>query len=497
MVYVLSLSCRYKAVEAQTGDDFNVSAFPSSATIVAGESTSFRVTVSAFESSSPVLLNLSDVPDEVEYSFSPSSVKPNGSSALDLTVATSVPAGRYNLTIIASRNNTTRTTNVALVVATLTGQAVQTKTGTISFSWSKTLEESKTFPLSGVTVTVSAKADMSLTMPLSVDATSNATLVKSAKGTWIIVSMKSGSAQIVLTLTARAAIGSISQSTTETWTRSFSTPLGVSTEIVFPTFSIPAIDVTIGQVTVDLTPKVALVGLVSTNLTTTGPCLANKQMLTWESSGTKKTVLTTINEEKDVGVLLSSPILTITQLLPGTNIGATLKTILGTKNSFKLGSIQLPVQANIPLSGSPGSLVIAEYKLPTPASGSSSPSNPSNPSPFWAAPVSLYWMLIGAVSITTVATLTGWTLRKRRKLEARKPTTRLRKIEPREHDVQHALRSHDYSTGALCYIDEYPLDDSTKVLKCPHCGTLFHEECLHSVLELRHCCPRCRISLVA
>jgi hypothetical protein len=121
----------------------------------------------------------------------------------------------------------------------------------------------------------------------------------------------------------------------------------------------------IGQVTVDLTPSVSFEGSVSGNAMVEGPCTINGQAMSWTASNSQEVLNATLNEQKDIQIRLSSPVFTITQMEVGAEIGATVKTVLGSK-SVDLGHIGLPVPVTVPVDGSPSSLIIAEYMPPTP-----------------------------------------------------------------------------------------------------------------------------------
>jgi hypothetical protein len=552
-------------------DDFSISASPSLQAVLPGESVSYQLYISAVDPDPPVTLNVSGLPAGVTSLFAHNSVSPNGTTTLTLTAPALTQSGTYALEINAARGNMTHTASITLIIAELKGQVVQTRTDTITFSWSKTLEQSRRFSVGSVNVVVSARFAVSLNMPLLVKATSNESFTGAGSTTWIAVSMSSGSAQITADLYAEASVGSTSESNTQTWTQSFTTPLGVSSEITFPRIQIPAIDAGIGQVTLDLTPKVSLVGSVRANFTASGPCTISKKSMEWKTSGAEGVILTALNEKEEVEVRLYSPILTIDQFLIGTNIGATLKTILGAQ-SFDLGVLQMPLQTAIPLDGAPGSTVVAEYLLPTPPSpvfiGGSTDITESSiriswtenadrdfknytvyqsqikgsiGDPIWTTtdrkmtslnvtdlspktayyftvrtfdttnlysdseqfagttvnppgPINLYWVLAitGGLIATGAVCGIGISRRRRQNPEVRKAVAATRALKPTEEGSLSLITSNDYSTGALCFVDSYPLDGSTRVLKCPHCGALFHEECIQSLLELRSDCPKCR-----
>ena len=158
--------------------------------------------------------------------------------------------------------------------------------------------------MGATSVTIAVSIDLSLEMPVSVTATSNATNVEDLSGALTTASMTSQSAQVTLTVNAEASAGGTSQSVTQTLTKSFSTPLGTSSEIVFDTFSIPALDFGLGQVTIDLTPTLSLNGYASGDFTVSGPCTLDKAVVQYAESGSQETFLATINEEKDVQIFL-------------------------------------------------------------------------------------------------------------------------------------------------------------------------------------------------
>jgi hypothetical protein len=551
---------------------FSISVSPPLQAALPGESVSYQLHISASDPDPPVTLNVSGLPVGVTSLFAHNPVSPNGTTTLTLTMLASTQRGTYALEINAVRGNLTHTANVTLVVAVLSGQVAQTRTDTITFSWSKTLEKSQGFSAGGVSMSVSARFAVSLNMPLYVKATSNESFTEAGSAPWIVVSMSSGSAQITADLYARASVGSTTESNTQTWTRSFTTPLGVSSEITFPKIQIPAIDAGIGQVTLDLTPKVSLVGSVRANFTASGPCTISKKSIEWKTSGTEGVILTTLNEKEEAEVRLSSPILTIDQFLIGTNIGATLKTLWGSQDSFDLGALQMPLQTAIPLVGAPVSTVVAEYLLPTPPipvfiSGSTditessirigwtenterdfknytvyqSQIEGSIGDPIWTTtdrkatslnvtglspktayyftvrtfdttdlysdseqftgttviplqPINLYWVLaiVGGLVATGAIGGIGISRRRRQTQKVKKAVAAASTLRSAEEGSLSLVTSNDYSTGALCFVDSYPLGGSGKVLKCPHCGALFHEECIQSLLELRSDCPKCK-----
>jgi len=481
--------------------NFTIDALPRTQTVIMGDAVDYKIIVNSVNASPSINLNISGLPVGAVFSFTPRLVSPNATSTLHLTVSESVSSGSYNLTVIGTRNNVTYTTNVILVVVALTGQVAQTKTNTITFSWSNTLTQSKSFSVSGVGLGISARVDVSLTMPVSLQSKSNDTVPRANSTAWIRLSMSSGTASIRISGHATASIGSTTQSVDQNWEKSFTTPLGVSSEILFPQVSFPAIDAGIGKITIDLTPKASLVGSIVCNITGVGSCEISKHNLQWDNSGSEKSILVMINEEQHAEVDLYSSVLTIQQLNIGANIGASLVPIFGSTTSFALGSLTFPVQSNIPLSGSPNSVAIAEYSVPNIQGNEENNGNKiASPS------VNVYWVLIAVASISIPSAIGVYAIKRRKpKTEFSGLAEKSTHAQEKSHltvsrasivdDANRALVSYNYSTGALCCIDNYPLDESGRVLQCPKCGALFHEDCLRAYLEITSVCPKCGHSL--
>jgi subtilase family serine protease len=111
------------AGSASTTPGYSLSASPASVSIVQGGSGSSTIssTVSGgFDST--VTLSASGQPSGVTVSFSPGSITGSGSAAMSITVASSVAAGSYNITVTGASGGTTETTTVTLTVtAPVTG----------------------------------------------------------------------------------------------------------------------------------------------------------------------------------------------------------------------------------------------------------------------------------------------------------------------------------------------------------------------------------------
>ena len=97
--------------------DFSLSASPGSATVSAGTSASYTVSVAASGGfSSTVSLSVSGLPTGATAAFTPQSLTGSGNSGLSISTSSSTPAGTYTLTITGQGGVLTHTTTVALTI---------------------------------------------------------------------------------------------------------------------------------------------------------------------------------------------------------------------------------------------------------------------------------------------------------------------------------------------------------------------------------------------
>jgi subtilase family serine protease len=116
-----------------TQPGFSLSASPGSVSIAQGGSGSSAITSSVtggFDSA--VSLSASGQPSGVTVSFSPTSITGAGTSSMSITVASTVAAGTYAITVTGTSGSTAHTTSVSLTVTTAGG------TGTFTISVSPT-----------------------------------------------------------------------------------------------------------------------------------------------------------------------------------------------------------------------------------------------------------------------------------------------------------------------------------------------------------------------
>jgi subtilisin family serine protease len=101
-----------------TAPDYTVGVAPSSATVAAGGTASYTVTVTGVNGfAGDVSLSVGGLPDSVgAAAFSPAVVSGAGTSTLTITTAASAPPGSYPLTITGTSSSTTHTATATLVV---------------------------------------------------------------------------------------------------------------------------------------------------------------------------------------------------------------------------------------------------------------------------------------------------------------------------------------------------------------------------------------------
>ncbi len=97
--------------------DFTIAATPSSQSVVAGNSTTYTVSVSPQNGfTGSVSLGASGLPSGASASFNPASISGSGTSTLTVMTASSTPAGNYTLTITGTSGSLSHPANVTLTV---------------------------------------------------------------------------------------------------------------------------------------------------------------------------------------------------------------------------------------------------------------------------------------------------------------------------------------------------------------------------------------------
>jgi len=104
-------------VNAPVVGDFSIAATPASATVTAGNGTSYTATVTGAGGFAGVVnFSASGLPAGASASFNPTSVTGSGSSTMSVTTSTTTPAGTYTLTITGTSGSLAHSTTVTLVV---------------------------------------------------------------------------------------------------------------------------------------------------------------------------------------------------------------------------------------------------------------------------------------------------------------------------------------------------------------------------------------------
>jgi len=108
------------AVQVTAVADFDISAFPATTTVEAGENTTLVALVTAINgySGPAVSVSLRNPPSGFTGACSPGSVAPTASCVLTMDVAISVTAGSYDLTVQGSNGTLVKTTIVTITVTT-------------------------------------------------------------------------------------------------------------------------------------------------------------------------------------------------------------------------------------------------------------------------------------------------------------------------------------------------------------------------------------------
>jgi hypothetical protein len=97
--------------------DFTLGVSPSSQTVQAGNSTSYKVTTTAKNAfNGTVTLNASDLPSGATATFNPTSVTGSGSSTMTVTTAGTTSTGTFTLTITGTSGTLRNTATIALTV---------------------------------------------------------------------------------------------------------------------------------------------------------------------------------------------------------------------------------------------------------------------------------------------------------------------------------------------------------------------------------------------
>ncbi|HJP79369.1 MAG TPA: glycosyl hydrolase family 8 [Pseudonocardiaceae bacterium] len=110
------------ATASNPGNDFSLSASPSSGSVTAGSSATATIATAVTSGSAEsVTLSASGAPSGVSVSFSPASVTSGGSSTMTVTTGSSTAAGTYPITVSGTASSGSHTATYTLTVTTSSG----------------------------------------------------------------------------------------------------------------------------------------------------------------------------------------------------------------------------------------------------------------------------------------------------------------------------------------------------------------------------------------
>ncbi|HEY6970225.1 MAG TPA: hypothetical protein VJA94_13545 [Candidatus Angelobacter sp.] len=206
-------------VNAPVVGDFSISAAPASATVTAGNGTSYTATVTGSGGfTGNVTFSASGLPAGASASFNPTSVTGSGSSTMSVTTSTTTPAGTYTLTITGTSGSLVHSTTVTLVVnpAPVPDFTISASPATLTVSRNSS---------GSYTVTVSAVNGFNGTVSLSVSglgsrvsATFNPSSVTGSGTSTLTVTVNRKATVGNRTLTITGTSGSLTHSTNVTLT---------------------------------------------------------------------------------------------------------------------------------------------------------------------------------------------------------------------------------------------------------------------------------------
>lgn len=227
----------------------------------------------------------------------------------------------------------------------------------------KNIQNSTLLSTSGISLSLSATADFSLSMPVYILTESNTTIAEEGNVALVNVSASGVYATATLKLSVSGTVNGFSKSLTKTVVNTFLTPIG-SSQITFDTIFIPAVDVGIGRVTINLTPRLGLSGRMKCNVAVSGPASCSAEILEWPSTE-GNTLFVSFNENENVELSLNSANLNLSLSQLDISVGASVTPIVGNSYTLDIGTFTLPVSSSTSVSGSPTSVVIAHFSKPT------------------------------------------------------------------------------------------------------------------------------------
>ena len=240
--------------------DFLVTATPSSQTVLQGNGTSYTVNVTPSDGfTGNVNLSVTGLPSGATASISPTSVPGSGSSTLMVNTSSSTPAGSYTLTVTATSDTLTRSTQVKLAVnafsvaATPSSQTVLQGsgatyavsvtaasgfTGNVSFSVTG-LPSGATASFSPSSVVGSGSSALTVNTSSSTPASTSLLTIKATSGS-LTYSTQVMIAVNAFSVTATPSSRAISQGSTTTYSVSVKSLNGFTGNVSFSVTGLPS-----------------------------------------------------------------------------------------------------------------------------------------------------------------------------------------------------------------------------------------------------------------
>jgi len=277
------------------------------------------------------------------------------------------------------------------------------KSNIVTFSATKNVNKEWSSNLLGMSVHLSLDAQLSLKMPVTIHSTTNTTTSKNGTAATLYVAVSREQATASIKISLFVSVGDLSKDFSKTITSTFSTPIGTS-QSIFSTFSVPVGSVpTVGEITLDFTPRLSLYGNMSAKVDVEGPAEIDVKNLSWNAESINSTLNISFKENSKVYVKLNSMILSLEVVDFSLEVGATVK-FLGFSDQYPIGIIPLPISSSFAADASPNSVIIAQYTPP----GASWPIFPIS-----FSPTGLNWLFI-FVTVLAIINMIVVAIKKRR-----------------------------------------------------------------------------------
>ncbi len=208
------LGTTYADVDPTGGStpDFAISATPSSASVLVGNSATYTVTITPTNGfTDTVTLSASGLPTGATASFNPATISGSGTSTLTVTTSGSTPAGTSSISIDGSSTSASHSASVSLAVKDFT-LAVSPSSQTVT-AGNGTTYTATTTALNGFSDSVSLSVSG---LPSGASGSFNPTSISGGGSSTLSISTTTGTTPGTYTLTITGTDGNLSHSTTTT-----------------------------------------------------------------------------------------------------------------------------------------------------------------------------------------------------------------------------------------------------------------------------------------